>query len=399
MGAIIVSEGIPPMQPKSPRHLLALLLLLSSSAAAGESIVTDTLFEKPPSQGEYRIPGILALEDGTVLAFCGDRKGRGDFGHDTTTVLRRSTDGGRTWSPIQEIAARPGADIHSGPVVYDREMDRIFKFCRFWPAAKDAKKITDSTTYEQMVELGWIDHVQTSDDHGATWTAPQPIRMNFPADAYTAATGNGVHGIQLADGRLLIQGGYSQRADGRLLRRCCVFASDDHGRNWYRSLDMDTAEIDVIREFVMAARTDGSVYYNLRSTTGRRAIWDGQQVRNDDHLRDVQCHAGLAVWQRLGGKPLWLFSHPSPSAAQRGGDFSRRRQRLVLRVSQDEGRTWPREIVVHQQAAAYSDVAVLPDGTALVIFENGDAAGRPYQRVSCARIPIDAATDPVDARP
>ena len=60
---------------------------------------------------------------------------------------------------------------------------------------------------------------------------------------------------------------------------------------------------------------------------------------------------------------------------------------MVLRVSNDEGKTWPHEIVIHRGAAAYSDVAVLPDGTVLVVFENGDA-DNPYQRISLARLRI-----------
>jgi sialidase-1 len=382
--------------------MASLTLAIAETGVADESgvhkfdaaaISTRKLFEKPSSQGEYRIPGILALEDGTVLAFCADRKGRGDFGHDTTTVLRRSTDGGRTWGPIREIAARSGADIHSGPVVYDQQTDRVFKFCRFWPAAKDGKNITDSKTHEEMSRLGWIDHVQISDDHGATWTEPKMVNMDFPPAVHSAATGNGVHGIQLADGRLLIQGGYSERQGGRLLRRCCVFASDDHGETWRRITDINTADINVIREFVMAEKQDGGVYYNIRSTKGWRAIFEGGDLHGDDELRDVQCHAGLAVWRRANGNPRWFFSHPNPIGVARQENFGRRRQRLVLRISEDQGKTWPREIVIHDSAAAYSDAAVLTDGTVLVLFENGDTIGNPYQRISLATIHMDAAQD------
>jgi len=374
------------MRPPRTALSFVVLLLAACPAFPAESISTQTLFEKPPSQGEYRIPGILALPDRTVLAFCADRKGRGDFGHDTTTVLRRSTDGGRTWGPIRTIAARPGADIHSGPVVYDREMGRVFKFCRFWPAAGDAKRFTDSKTYEEMAELGWIDRVQYSDDGGAAWTRPKPIRMDFPPGVYSAATGNGVHGIQLADGRLLIQGGYSRRRGGRLQRQCCVFASDDHGERWRRIIDIDTAEINVIREFVMAEKQDGGLYCNIRSTQGRRAIFERGELRQDDELRDVQCHAGLAVRRRPGAEPLWYFTHPDPTAEAREENFSRRRLRLVLRTSRDEAETWPGTTVIHERAAAYSDAAVLPDGAVLVLFENGDTIGRPYQRISLARV-------------
>lgn len=367
---------------------IALALSTLQAAVAATALSSQTLFEKPAAKGEYRIPGILALPDGTVLVFCADRKGRGDFGHDTTTVLRRSTDGGRTWGPIREIAARDETDIHSGPVVYDRKKDRIFKFCRFWPADHDARQTTNTKTYAEMAEAGWIDHWQFSDDHGKTWTEPKPIRLDYPRGVYSAATGNGVHGIQLASGRLLIQGGYSIRRNDRLLRQCCVFASDDHGATWQRIRDFDTAGINVIREFVMAEKRNGDVYFNFRSTRGRRAVFDGQQLRDDDELRDVQCHAGLAVWQR-DAEPLWIFSHPSPVGKARSASFGRRRQRLTLRLSEDEGATWPREIVVHEQAAAYSDVAVLPDAAALVVFENGDKIGRPYQRISIARVSLN----------
>ncbi len=67
----------------------------------------------------YRIPSLMTAADGTLLASCNVRKGgKGDFGHDTDVVLRRSHDGGRTWEPTQVLASRPGADIHGGPRGY-----------------------------------------------------------------------------------------------------------------------------------------------------------------------------------------------------------------------------------------------------------------------------------------
>ncbi|MFL7808499.1 MAG: hypothetical protein AB8I80_07705, partial [Anaerolineae bacterium] len=46
----------------------------------------------------YRIPALAVTTAGTVLAFCEGRKhGRGDSG-DIALLLKRSLDGGRTWS-------------------------------------------------------------------------------------------------------------------------------------------------------------------------------------------------------------------------------------------------------------------------------------------------------------
>ena len=363
---------------------IALILFWSVGTCMESSVVTQVLFEKPKSEGEYRIPGMIALKDGTILAFCADRKGRGDFGHDTTTVIRRSTDGGKTWDAIREITAKSGADIHSGPVVQDRDTGRVFKFCRFWPATKEAKAFTNTKSYSEMVELGWIDHFQTSDDSGKTWSDPQPMRMDFPDHVVSAATGNGIHGIQLEDGRLLIQGGYSERRNEKLLRRCCVFASDDRGENWKRILDIDTAKIGTIREFTLAETEDGKFVCNIRSKQNWRAIFDGGRLRNDDELGDIECHAGLAV----GPDGDWYFTQPNPVDENRKLPFNERRQRLTLRISPDQGQTWPREILIHDKAAAYSDVAVLPDRTVLVLFENGDRIGDCYQRISLARIAV-----------
>ena len=60
-------------------------------------------------------------------------------------------------------------------------------------------------------------------DDGRTWSAPQPVHLPFPSGATSAASGNGNHGIQLADGRLLIQGGYVLKGT----RHSCIFLSDD----------------------------------------------------------------------------------------------------------------------------------------------------------------------------
>ncbi|HRP57826.1 MAG TPA: sialidase family protein, partial [Agriterribacter sp.] len=51
----------------------------------------------------YRIPAIIGLPNGDILAFCEGRvHGAGDFG-DINIVLKRSSDKGKTWSVLQTI--------------------------------------------------------------------------------------------------------------------------------------------------------------------------------------------------------------------------------------------------------------------------------------------------------
>src|SRR5688500_13289482 len=51
----------------------------------------------------YRIPAIIKLPNNHLLAFAEGRvHGAGDFG-DINIVLKRSSDNGKTWSPLQTI--------------------------------------------------------------------------------------------------------------------------------------------------------------------------------------------------------------------------------------------------------------------------------------------------------
>src|SRR6516162_7926986 len=49
----------------------------------------------------YRIPGIVVTAKGTVLAYCEARKGEGGDWTTIDILLRRSTDGGKTWGQRQ----------------------------------------------------------------------------------------------------------------------------------------------------------------------------------------------------------------------------------------------------------------------------------------------------------
>ena len=52
----------------------------------------------------YRIPSIVSSPEGALLAFCAARKGGGGDWDPIDIVMRRSTDGGKTWGPMKQIA-------------------------------------------------------------------------------------------------------------------------------------------------------------------------------------------------------------------------------------------------------------------------------------------------------
>jgi sialidase-1 len=71
-----------------------------------------------------------------------------------------------------------------------------------------------------------------------------------------------------------------------------------------------------------------------------------------------------------------LFSNPA----------SARRERMTVRVSYDEGATWPVARVIHEGPAAYSSLIVLPNRSIGLLFERGDRS--PYEKITFARFTL-----------
>ena len=88
-----------------------------------------------------------------------------------------------------------------------------------------------------------------------------------------------------------------------------------------------------------------------------------------------------------------LFSNPADPQARRN---------LTVRLSYDEGGTWPVSKVLEPGASAYSDLAVGPDGAIYCAYERGDpdSPGRdPYRRLTVAKFDLGWLTDGKDAVP
>jgi sialidase-1 len=55
-----------------------------------------------------------------------------------------------------------------------------------------------------------------------------------------------------------------------------------------------------------------------------------------------------------------------------------KRENLTIKISRDDGKTWPIGKTLDAGPSAYSDLAVLPDGTVLCLYERNDS-------IACAR--------------
>jgi len=321
---------------------------------------TDVFIAGENGYHTYRIPAAIVTAKGTVLAFCEGRKsGSGDTG-DIDTVLRRSFDGGRTWQPMQ-IVADDGPNAIGNPCpVGDRNTGTIWLPLTRNLGSDVESRILDGTSKESRTV--WI---SKSTDDGATWSKPKELTATTQRPDWTwYATGPGV-GIQLRSGRLVIPCDHA--VEGSKTYESHIIYSDDHGETW----KLGGVVTPNVNECQVVERSDGALMLNMRSyfRNNRRMIAmsrDGGMTWSapvaDPALIEPVCQASLIVGQVAKLPYRLLFSNPA----------STKRENMTVRVSYDEGKTWPVARTLHAGPSAYSCLTVLPDGTIGCLYERGD---------------------------
>jgi len=223
-----------------------------------------------------------------------------------------------------------------------------------------------------------------SNDDGLTWTQPHEITADVKLRSWGwHATGPGV-GIVLNHGphagRLLIPCNHSDAAGETVCFGSNVMYSDDHGQSW--RMGGYTASIG-LDECQIVELSDGRVMLNAR-THDPNILWrriavstDGgfswSDVQDDQHLSDVGCQGSLI---RSNDGRLF-FSNPAGVA----------RVRMTVRMSKDDGATWPVSRCLHEGPSAYSCLASLPDSQIACLYERGLA--HPYERITFAAFDLE----------
>src|SRR5215472_16017838 len=79
-------------------------LAMCSSLCSGEPFFQTQEIFTPTSTNYYHIPGLVVTAKGTVLAYAARRDVLATDWGNIHVVVRRSTDGGKTWSPETKLA-------------------------------------------------------------------------------------------------------------------------------------------------------------------------------------------------------------------------------------------------------------------------------------------------------
>ncbi len=332
----------------------------------------------------YRIPSLIIAPDNTLLAFCEARKESISDASPTDMILRRSIDGGLTWLPIQTLIHGKGKEALMNPCpVIDRSNNRILLFCI------DANKFGENLHRQLLL---------TSDDNGKTWSEPVEAGKLITNYDKSFVSGPGI-GVQLRSGRLVIPG-YTGNIDNELDEnfQSCAIYSDDHGKSWIQGRRVG----ELSDESQSIELKDGTLMLNMRGNMGMscRGVAKSKNggdtwspVKWDHTLNECPCQASIVRYSfaKNDQKDRILFANPD-NRGERFGILER--TKMTVRLSYDEGKTWPVKKLIHAGPSSYSTMVRLPDGDIGLLFEGGEKHRREWIRF--VRFSLDWLTDGAD---
>lgn len=374
------------MKPVRIISAIALTLFSFNISFAQESLVF-----KGGQEGHaiYRIPAIIDLPNGELLAFAEGRvNGSDDFG-DVNLVMKRSTDHGQTWSAIQTLVdydslqagnPAPVVDLfdpnHPQGVIYlfyntgnNHEYDiRINRGVReVWMM----KSVDLGKSWKKSENITSQVHKPNNPDFNPEYKNPADWRhyANTPGHAFQFKSGK-------YKGRIFVAANHSvgDPQENFAEYQAHGFFTDDRGKSFQLSESIDIAGSN---ESIAAELSGDRMIMSIRNQKGdiRSRIlayspnggqnWD--EVYFEEDLPDPVCQGSILDLGESDGKTILAHSNNANETE---------RNQLTVKISFDEGKTWELTLPIDYTGdpaklpwTAYSDLVKLSKNTLGILYE------------------------------
>ncbi|MCU0457835.1 MAG: glycoside hydrolase [Bacteroidales bacterium] len=365
-------------------------------AGKGEGVIRlGRIVRKAGQDGAdtYRIPGIVTTNSGTLVAVYDIRYNNSkDLQEDIDIGMSRSTDGGRSWEPmkvIMDMGEYGGLSqnlngIGDPCILYDHFTNTLWA-AALWMSGSAPDKMLWWASMPGMTpqETGQFMLVKSTDE-GLTWSAPVNITGQIKSPAWQLLLQGPGRGITMSDGTLVFPAQF--KADlgvkaidgGQYTCHSTIVYSKDGGVSWH----IGTGAKSNTTEAQVAELADGTLMLNMRDDRNRadkgeangRAVavtadlgqtWTTHPTSNSA-LPEPNCMASLiAAKVKIGGeyKRVLFFSNPADKSS---------RIKMTIRMSTDEGMTWPATNAVEvyaPQGYGYSCLTMVDEEHVGILYE------------------------------
>ncbi|HRR17044.1 MAG TPA: exo-alpha-sialidase [Bacteroidales bacterium] len=351
----------------------------------------------------YRIPGLATTKAGTLLAIYDVRRlSSRDLQGDIDIGLSRSTDGGNTWEPMRivldmdEWGGLPQKfnGVSDACILVDENSGKIFVAGLWMHGVLDTagRWIEGLTEESNAWEHQWRRKgsqpgfdvrqtsqflITTSTDDGKTWSEPENLtRMCKRREWWLLAPAPG-RGITMDDGTLVFP---AQGRDENGVPFSNIIYSLDGGLTWKTS----NPAFSGTNECAVVQLDDGTLMLNMRygqrqkGETGRAVAvtsdlgktWR-EHTSSRNTLREPVCMASLLKHEySLNGekKHVLVFSNPDVESPPR--------RNITIKVSFDDGLTWPEEyyfLLDEGTGRGYSCLTSVDERTIGILYESSQA--------------------------
>ncbi|SDB58884.1 sialidase-1 [Flavobacteriaceae bacterium MAR_2010_188] len=385
----------------------------------GNSISSDSKSESPvlraglalKQMGDngvntFRIPGLTTTKSGNLLAIYDVRyDSRRDLQGDIDIGLSRSTDGGKSWEPMQIILDKEKfnnlpekfngvsdanilVDTNTGDIyVAGLWMHGVINSDGVWVDGLDENSEEWNHQWRNKGSQPGFELKQTSQflltkstDDGKTWSEPRNLTTMLKKEEWWLSAPAPGHGITLKDGTLVFP---TQGRDKNGDSFSNITYSKDNGETWESSniAGNNTTESMVVE------LPDGSLMLNMRDNLNRQRkgedngryvavskdlgkTWTEHPSSNSALIEPV-CMASLHKHTYRGlnqeNKEILFFSNPNSKDE---------RIKHTIKVSFDNGLSWPEEYWMELdegKGSGYSCITSLDASTLAILYEGSQA--------------------------
>ena len=305
------------------------------------------LIEK--AQGEIyaqcRIPGIVATEKGTLLAYYECRKAVSDWAEIDIKIIR-STDDGETWETAYVIYGN--GETLNNPVMFVKGEEIHFLFLK---------------NYKDLF------HCISTDD-GKSFSEPQEKKVEYGIFHNAVAIGP-CHGI-VHNGKMIVPVWFAQNEENPEEHRPSVIATlySTDGEKWILGDFIGKEVLSNPSECALAVTADNKIIISIRN-------------ENECHQRAFALSDnGYSNWSELTFNPhmpdpicMGSMCHDSKKIYHINCNSDTARENLTVKISEDCFETI--ESVFVDTVAGYSDIAV-KNNNLFIIYERDSTNGGLY---------------------